>query len=592
MEDLINNKKLATAHEFYDATKQMPVQNPTEDKDKRLGIYKWGSDNLYPNYLASLFYNCAVHNGVIRSKVHYTVSGGLTYKGVNEFGFNNFMRNGNSDYNMNEICELLSLDLEVYNGYAYTINFVSGKPYQINHVSFASLRMNIDGNWEGSEDWSDKKQPIKEYNTLDINERVGEQLVVYMERPMQIKLGRRLTKGIYPAPPYAGGIKAIETDILINDYRSNEIYNNFSLGTIINFNNGQPATPEDKDMIINEVRQTGQGTANAGGVMAVFTNGKDTETTVTNMTGNNLDQRYLALSKDNKENILLSHNITNPMLFGIKTEGQLGGATELATSYNLMKSGYFSYRQRAILNTLQFVFNRLAMVEGDILFNEVTLDLPQPQAPTQNTFNFNTESNNETELIKEFAKVGRTKEGVTVLNSRALDVENFDEDGFMKEMKFAPVTDMQINVLSMINDGSDFDSIRGSLNIPASNLSAMYDNLTTEGLLSDGQITSAGLNTLASHGKVVMKVVYSYEVRPELNQPDVIPTTRDFCRELIALNRFYTRDEINTIGQRAESAGLVENSNVWTYRGGWYRNPNGQNTPFCRHYWQQNIVIE
>jgi len=55
---------------------------------------------------------------------------------------------------------------------------------------------------------------------------------------------------------------------------------------------------------------------------------------------------------------------------------------------------------------------------------------------------------------------------------------------------------------------------------------------------------------------------------------------------LLELNRSFTRDDINTISTRVDR-------NVWTYRGGWYTNPDtGATTPWCRHEWQQQLVIK
>ena len=577
------HKNKTIEHNFYDATKTLPVVNPTEKEDKRLGIYKWGEDNLYPNYLASLYYNCAIHNGVIRSKVHYTVSGGLIYEGPSQDKFLKFFKNGNSDFDMNEVSAQLSMDLELWNAYSYLVTYVNNEPFQIEHITFGNLRQTLEDEWEYSEDWSDKRAETITYSTLNPLEKEGQQLVVFMEKPIQIKIGNKLTSAVYPAPPYSGGILAIETDIEINNYRRNEIYNNFSLGTIVNFNNGQPATKNDKDAIIDNLQGSGQGSSNAGGVMAVFNNGKDNETTVTQLTGNNLDARYLALSKDNKENILLAHSVTNPMLSGIKTEGQLGGASELETSYNLMKRGYFKYRQRAILSTFNYIFNRLYLGAGKMQYKEVELDLPQEKAQT-NTFNF---SKDVDPVFLELAKVGKPKDKSKILLSRELDFDNFDEDGFLSKYKtFAPVTDMQVNVLSMIHQGNDFDGIRNALNIQPSNLSQIYDNLSTEGMIDGEKVTSKGMQLLASSEKVKLTIQYSYEVRPELGQPEIIPTTRDFCRDVIGLDRVYTRLDIDSISN------LVDRD-VWRYRGGWYHNPTtNKTTKSCRHYWQQNIILE
>jgi hypothetical protein len=143
------------------------------------------------------------------------------------------------------------------------------------------------------------------------------------------------------------------------------------------------------------------------------------------------------------------------------------------------------------------------------------------------------------------------------------------------------------NILSLIADGDDFDAIAASMDISPADLAISYGKLSRDGYLDkQGQITQKGILEVATQDASRLSIVYSYEVRPELAQPEVIPTTRDFCRKLIELDRVYTREEIDSIS----TLGSV-NRNVWLFRGGWYHDPNtDKTTPFCRHYWAQNIV--
>jgi hypothetical protein len=59
---------------------------------------------------------------------------------------------------------------------------------------------------------------------------------------------------------------------------------------------------------------------------------------------------------------------------------------------------------------------------------------------------------------------------------------------------------------------------------------------------------------------------------------------RPFCAKLLALNKVYSRAEIDA----------MENENgdsAWIYRGGFYHNPkNDLTTPFCRHHWEAVIM--
>ncbi len=75
------------------------------------------------------------------------------------------------------------------------------------------------------------------------------------------------------------------------------------------------------------------------------------------------------------------------------------------------------------------------------------------------------------------------------------------------------------------------------------------------------------------------KIMYSYEVEPRYGPEPIIPTTRDFCRRLMKMDKFYSRSDIETISQRLGYS-------VWDRRGGWYGNK-----PSCRHRWVQNFVV-
>jgi hypothetical protein len=80
------------------------------------------------------------------------------------------------------------------------------------------------------------------------------------------------------------------------------------------------------------------------------------------------------------------------------------------------------------------------------------------------------------------------------------------------------------------------------------------------------------------------EVRYTYKTRTDV--PAVKTESREFCKKLLELNRSFTRDDINSISTRVDR-------NVWTYRGGWYSNPDtGATTPWCRHEWMQQLVIK
>ena len=80
-------------------------------------------------------------------------------------------------------------------------------------------------------------------------------------------------------------------------------------------------------------------------------------------------------------------------------------------------------------------------------------------------------------------------------------------------------------------------------------------------------------------------VRYSYEWLPEVpsNERDTAQhPSRDFCRQLMRLDRLYSRADIEQISARVGYS-------VFDRRGGWW-NDNGNTKPHCRHRWFSQIV--
>jgi hypothetical protein len=76
------------------------------------------------------------------------------------------------------------------------------------------------------------------------------------------------------------------------------------------------------------------------------------------------------------------------------------------------------------------------------------------------------------------------------------------------------------------------------------------------------------------------EIRWRYDLRDGVDGPKKLPggRTRPFCSELIDANRFYSREDINTMSNG------FSNLPVFDYAGGYYSNPEtGETSPFCRH---------
>lgn len=86
---------------------------------------------------------------------------------------------------------------------------------------------------------------------------------------------------------------------------------------------------------------------------------------------------------------------------------------------------------------------------------------------------------------------------------------------------------------------------------------------------------------------VTVKVRYRYTLREGV--PPAKSGSRPFCSQLMATpNKLYSLEEIQSLNN-----GMKEVGDVFLYRGGFYNNPNtGEVTPFCRHEWKAEVIIE
>jgi hypothetical protein len=358
----------------------------------------------------------------------------------------------------------------------------------------------------------------------------------------------------------------------------------------LNFANGEP---ENKSQFEAEVQNAITPTENSGGVMITYSDGDDRSMTWVPFTGDDLDKRYNILEKSVVQNIMSAHSITSPALFGIKTDGQLGGSTEMQDSYSIFVRTYVRGRQQVIEDHFNYV-----MGEKVIKLKEPEpLDIGEKQiapAPTPTTIEqqFAQEKDGEDKVLLALMKCGRSKGNFTILSKNAIETEEYDFEGTEQSIKesfldgkFA-TTNIESKVLDLVRRGNSIDAIIEALKEPKAQVQKAYADMVGRGLIVEGKVSTIGIRELAiKQPDVKLDVLYSYELRPDA--PPLKTESREFCSVLMGLNRLYTRAEIDAI-----SALPDVNRNVWNYRGGWYSDPTKPRpTPFCRHIWQQNLTI-
>jgi hypothetical protein len=328
--------------------------------ENRSGKYiTYGFANEYPYYLLDNYRRSSKHNAIVNGKVNYIMGGGwqagdnLTVE--QEARFIKFFDGMSSTEDLNDITEKLVLDLEIFNGFAVAVTWSKlGTIAKMEHVPFEKIRVDKEEKMFQVADWYNddmmqlfpKVGDIEKIPAFDPENRLGKQLFYYRVYAAGVKH--------YPLPEYIGGNAWIEADVQVANFHNNNLRNNFWGGYLINFNNGIP-TPEEQGDIERQIKRKFSGTDNAGRFVVTFNDDAAKAPTLEPLTPSDMDKQFEILNKAIQQEIFIAHRVTNPMLFGVKTEGQLGGRNELVEAYELFKATYVNDRVRKVERMINYL---------------------------------------------------------------------------------------------------------------------------------------------------------------------------------------------------------------------------------------------
>jgi hypothetical protein len=328
--------------------------------ENRSGKYiTYGFANEYPYYLLDNYRRSSKHNAIVNGKVNYIMGGGwqagddLTVE--QQARFIKFFDGMSSTEDLNDITEKLVLDLEIFNGFAVAVTWSKlGTIAKMEHVPFEKIRVDKEEKMFQVADWYNddmmqlfpKVGDIEKIPAFDPENRLGKQLFYYRVYAAGVKH--------YPLPEYIGGNAWIEADVQVANFHNNNLRNNFWGGYLINFNNGIP-TPEEQGDIERQIKRKFSGTDNAGRFVVTFNDDAAKAPTLEPLTPSDMDKQFEILNKAIQQEIFIAHRVTNPMLFGVKTEGQLGGRNELVEAYELFKATYVNDRVRKVERMINYL---------------------------------------------------------------------------------------------------------------------------------------------------------------------------------------------------------------------------------------------
>ena len=369
-------------HAFYSVNPiqpNMPVF--IERMDRKWVVY--GEDNLYPQFVASLFYKSAINRTAIQSKIDATIGEGLMTNNPDQ---QYALRRANPTESWNDVFEKCAQDYITFGGFSLNViwNNEGTGIAEIYHADFTKIRSGNIPNGEDvpneyyyCADWSNfrKFKPVQ-YPAYDPSKAETE--------PSQILYTWDYEPGnlFYPLPSYAGSLNDIQIDVEVSKFHLSNLANSLNPSLFIGLNNGIPE-PEEREEIYDELTMAYRGSENAGKAFIAFSQDKEHAPDIIPIQSAN-DTYYTTLESRITTRILTGHRITSPLLLGLYHEGAGGGfssnANEIMVSYNHFMATTIKPIQKSMLKIFDNLFgyygydsdlhimpNNVSGIEKDIL---------------------------------------------------------------------------------------------------------------------------------------------------------------------------------------------------------------------------------
>tara|TARA_R110000737_G_scaffold339182_1_gene360865 strand:+ start:4729 stop:5934 length:1206 start_codon:yes stop_codon:yes gene_type:complete len=328
----------------------------TFEDDKGKIVY-YGQQNDFPSSIIELYNKSSINATCVNAIRDGIVGGGLTTQ--NEEVLNIANRDGES---WNDVFKKVALDRSLFGGFALEVIWSKDrtKVTDVYHIDFSYLRahrMNergiIPGYYVSSEFQNKGRLRVKDddvaflprFNKLD------------RAIPSQIYYFNPYRPGLkyYPLPDYVAGLHIIGLDAEIDNFHMNNIKN--GLAPSLSITTFTDADNEERETIERQLRAAYAGSDNAGSLIYMDVANKDEAPIITPIPQNGADGYYTTVNDMVVQKILTSHRIVSPMLLGIKTEGQLGGRTEMLESQALFLKNVIEPKQSDILTVFEEIFS-------------------------------------------------------------------------------------------------------------------------------------------------------------------------------------------------------------------------------------------
>ena len=520
---------------------------PTIQESKRDEWVEFGEDNNYYQFLIDRYTNSTTNNAIINNISRLVYGKGLS--ALNASSKPNEYAQMMSLFNK-DCLRKIALDRKLLGQFAFQVHYNDKhdriiKAFHIPINLVRSEKCNKDGEIVGyyyCDNWTDtKKFPPQRFSSFGTS---NDKIEILYAKPYAVGMK------YYAYPDYQGAVPYAMLEEEIADYLINEVQNGFSGTKVVNFNNGVPSV-EQQEIISNKVLNKLTGSKGQKVVIA-FNDNMETRTTVDDIPLNDAADHYTFLSEECLRKIMLGHNVTSPLLFGVaSTNGFSSNADELKNSAVLFDNMVIKPIQMEILESLDMMlafngislklyFKTLQPLEFTDLENAQTAEQVAEETGQDGT---ELSSHTDNKVAKMLIDLGEDVNPEWILIDEC-EVDYNNDDLENEKLSKEPTKSLLSKVWNFVSTGNDKPNLR-------SQQDKVIDQI-----------------------KFATRYVYAGNTTEK---------SREFCQLMSSAKKIYRKEDIIAMESQAVNAGWgakgADNYSIWLYKGG----------GACNHRWNKQV---
>ena len=515
---------------------------PVIQESKRDNWVEYGEDNNYYSFLIDRYTNSTTNSAIINNIARLIYGKGLSALDANRkpAEYAQMM----ALFSKDDVRKIV-LDRKMLGQFAIQVHYNDKhdkilKAYHIPVNLLRAEKCNKDGEIEGyyySDDWSD----LKKYEARRIP------AYGYSNEKVEICFSKPYAVGMkyYSYPDYQGSLPYALLEEEIADYLINEVQNGFSGTKVVNFNNGVP-TEEQQAIITSKVMNKLTGSRGQK-VIVAFNDNAESKTTVDDIPLNDAPEHYTYLSEEAMRKIMLGHNVTSPLLFGVaSSNGFSANADELKNSSILFDNMVIRPFQEEILESFDKIlaFNGISL---KLFFRTLQplefVDLENTQTAEQVAEETGTDGTQLSSQTNALIDLGEDADPSWVLiDEKPVDYDNDDLEN--ENLAKEPKQSLLSKIVNLVSTGDARPNITDK------------QDKTIDGV----------------------KFVVRYKYEGQLTK-----NPREFCTAMVKANKLYRKQDILNMENQVVNAGWgprgTDTYSIWLYKGG------GN----CHHRWNKQV---